>query len=192
MAVKKNKGKKKKGFFSTLFVAVVFSAAIVLCLNPVMKLIYPLDYRDYIEKSAQKYSLDPYFVMGVISAESNFKEDAHSTKKAYGLMQIKDETALWCVDNFKLDINSGDIHLPENNIEIGCAYLDYLIKLYNGNVDTAVAAYNAGLGNVNRWLADKRYSGEGKTLVKIPFSETKEYVKKVSDRAKIYKTLYGR
>lgn len=192
MAHKKRKNKSSPSFPSCILIAAAAAAVIVLCLNPVMKLIYPLEYREYIEEAAQEYSLNPYLVMGVISAESRFDSDARSTKEAHGLMQIKDETALWCIENLALDIKADEIRTPQNNITIGCAYLNYLTKLYNGNEETAIAAYNAGLGNVNKWLSDKRYSDGGTDLRSIPFSETKDYVKKVANRKQIYEALYGK
>ena len=72
---------------------------------------------------------------------------------------------------------------------MGCYYLSYLIEKY-GNTDTALAAYNGGMGNVSKWLADKRYSLDGKTLYKIPYAETEKYVKRVKAFVKIYEKLY--
>jgi soluble lytic murein transglycosylase len=78
----------------------------------------------------------------------------------------------------------------ETNIEIGCIYLEYLIDTYE-NIETALAAYNAGPGNTDKWLKDKNYSDDGKALVKIPFEETEKYVKKVLKRKNIYFDLYN-
>jgi soluble lytic murein transglycosylase len=182
--------KKKKSILSLLFWAVAISVVITIALTPVMKAIYPLTYRQEIEEAAKKFGISETLVMGIISTESNFDVSAISHKDAYGLMQIKDETALWCIDNLSLNIDKEDIREPEANIIIGCAYIDYLTELYDGNTKTAVAAYNAGLGNVNKWLADKRYSDGTATLKEIPFPETKAYVEKVSKRQEIYKKLY--
>ena len=183
-------GKKKKGFLKILIISFVLALCVTLALEPFMKFLYPLKYRDDIEECASVYYLDKYLVMGIISAESGFDSDAQSHKDAHGLMQLKDETALWCVENFELDIPKEDIHKPENNIRIGCAYMRYLLDIYGGNVDTAVAAYNAGLGNVNKWLADKRYSDGKTTLRTIPFEETRVYVQKVQKRKELYNKLY--
>ena len=183
--------KKKKSFLYILIVSLVISACVTVSLEPILKLVYPLKHEEAINKSADACGLDKYFVMGIISSESNFNPDAHSHKDAYGLMQLKDETALWCAEQFSLGIAKEDIHKPENNILIGCAYMRYLIDLYDGNIATAVAAYNAGPGNVNKWLSDKRYSDGKNTLRSIPFAETKSYVEKVKKREEIYKKLYG-
>ena len=186
-----SKKRKKMGTLTMLILSAVISACITLSLEPVLMNIYPLEHGKTIEACAVKYDLDKFLVMGIISAESGFDPDARSNKDAHGLMQLRDETAMWCVENLELDMEKEDIHKPENNIMIGCAYMKYLTDLYGGNVSTAIAAYNAGLGNVNKWLSDKRYSDSGKTLKTIPFAETKEYTRKVQNRAKIYEKLYG-
>jgi len=72
---------------------------------------------------------------------------------------------------------------------MGCFYLSYLIDHYK-NIETALAAYNAGMGNVSSWLEDKKYSKDGKTLTEIPYSETAKYVRRVRSLRKIYKILY--
>lgn len=182
--------KKKKSFLSVLVAAAVISACVTILLTPILKLVYPLSYGDVIEKSAGEYGLDSTLIMGIISAESNFDSTARSNKDAHGLMQLKDETALWCVENLSVGVSQEDIRKPEANIRIGCAYIRYLIDLYGGNTHTAIAAYNAGLGNVNKWLSDTRYSDGGTALHTIPFSETEAYVEKVERRSIIYQRLY--
>jgi soluble lytic murein transglycosylase len=124
--------------------------------------------------------------MAVIKQESNFVPEAHSGV-AGGLMQLTQETAQWNAN--ELGITDFDYMDPETNIELGCHYLKYLIKHY-GNVDTALAAYNGGMGNVDAWLADKTYSSDGKTLDNIPFAETRNYVVKVNEYWAHYKELY--
>lgn len=181
---------KKKSTFSYIIVAALLALGITLLLEPALRLVYPLDYREAIEESAEAHNLDPFLVMGVISTESGFDPHAQSHKNAHGLMQIKDDTALWCIENLSLDIAPGDIRKPEANIRIGCAYLEYLKELYDGNMTTAIAAYNAGPGNVGDWLSDKRYSDGGTVLTKVPFGETEAYIDKVEKRTKLYAGLY--
>lgn len=164
--------------------------AVLLCAfaAPILlKTIYPLKCEEAISQSSEKYGLDKFFVMGVISAESRFFEVAVSNRNAKGLMQLKDETARWCAEKYGIE---GDITDSEVNIEIGCAYLRYLLDLFDGNTKNALAAYNAGQGNVKKWLSDERYSNDGKTLDKIPYGETREYVKRVFAREKIYRSIY--
>jgi len=182
---------RKKPSYKIWIYAVLVAFVMTLLMSPTLEYIYPLDYRESIETSAKKHKLDEYLVMGIISAESNFDTKARSHKDAHGLMQITEETAMWCIDHLELDVPKDKITEPEVNIEIGCAYMRYLIDKFDGNVLTAIAAFNAGPGNVDSWLSDPRYSdGKGK-LRTIPFSETAAYVSKVQKRAKIYKKIYG-
>jgi len=183
---------KKSGIVSLVIRVFIIALVLTALIRPAMKLLYPLEYRDAISKYSEEFELGEYIIMGVISAESGFDVDAESHKSAKGLMQIKEETALWCIENLKLDVDKEKIFMPEENIYIGCAYLAYLENLYNGDTALALAAYNAGLGNVNKWLSDPRYSDKDGTLKNIPFTETKNYVKKVKKRAEIYRTLYGK
>ena len=149
--------------------------------------VYPVAYSDYIVKYAHKNGLDPFLVMAVIKQESNFVPDAASDY-AHGLMQITPDTAEWNARVMRL--NDYDYLDPETNIEIGCHYLAYLIDMY-GNIDTALAAYNGGMGNVNTWLGDSQYSSDGVALDYIPFPETRAYVDKVNGYWKDYENLYG-
>ncbi len=129
--------------------------------------------------------------MAIIKTESNFIEDAHSGK-ASGLMQLTDDTAAWIAEKLDTDIKDVDINNPADNIEFGCYYIRYLIDYYNGNVDVALAAYNGGMGNVDKWLSNKSYSDDGKTLKKIPFKETREYVKKVNSEKEVYEKMMSK
>ena len=183
--------KKTKPGITALSVILAISIVLAGFMTPLLKLIYPLKYEEYIQKHSDSFELDPYIVMGVISAESGFDESAKSHKDAKGLMQLKEETALWCIEKFEMDIKPEDVNTPDANIHIGCKYVDYLLELYDGNMITAIAAYNAGPGNVDKWLSDPRYSGGKNSLKTIPFPETEQYVKKVQKRAKIYKRLYS-
>lgn len=150
------------------------------------QVIYPLAYEDYITKYAEEYHLDKFLVMAVIRTESDFVPEAHSGL-AGGLMQLTEETARWNAEQMGIEVF--DYMDPETNIMLGCHYLRYLIDNY-GVLDTALAAYNGGMGNVSAWLSDSRYSDNGKTLKEIPFSETKNYVMRVNDAWNYYREHY--
>ena len=147
---------------------------------------YKVEYSDYIVKYASENGLDPYLVMGVIRQESNYIADARSPY-AGGLMQLTEVTALEY--GSKLGLSDYDYMDPETNIRIGCYLLRCLIDKYDGEVNTALAAYNAGVSNVDAWLSDGRYSRDGKTLYNIPYSETKHYIDKVNMYADKYKDM---
>ena len=153
-------------------------------LKPISRYFFPVKYIDIIKKYSSEYNLDEYLIMAVIRTESKFKEDAVSLKNAKGLMQIKEDTAKWCIEKFGI-YSDGDIMDPETNIRIGCAYLKYLTDKF-GKIEIALAAYNAGEGNVTKWLDGK----EALNKEDIPFDETKQYVDMVIKREKIYRFLY--
>jgi len=155
----------------------------------IIHMLYPLKYEDSIRYYAEKNNLDPYFVMAVIKAESNFDPSA-SSGVAGGLMQITDDTAKWIADKIGFELDESDIENPEINIKMGCYYLNYLSSLYSDR-DVILACYNAGMGNVSKWLKDSRYSDDGKTLDSIPFEETKTYIEKVNKYESIYYKLYN-
>lgn len=175
-----------------IFIIIALLVVLFIFKDALLKKIYPLKHQESIEKMSINYNMDKYFIMGIISTESNFEPDAQSHKNAKGLMQIKEETAIWCIENFNIDATKDNYTTPEKNIEIGCAYIDYLVKYFEGNKRTALAAYNAGIGRVEEWLKNGEYSKDGKTLYKIPFEETEKYVKKVEMREKIYRYIYSK
>ncbi|MFS8541682.1 MAG: lytic transglycosylase domain-containing protein [Tissierellales bacterium] len=152
---------------------------------------YPLVHKNTIMKYSEKYGLDPYLIAAIINVESRYDKNAISRKEARGLMQISPVTGYWAakelgIDDFSLDM----LFDPEVNIMIGTWYLNVLSQEFGGNLQLMLAAYNAGSGNVYKWLNDKRYSKDGKSLSKIPFQETREYVDKVYKNIKVYQVLY--
>ena len=170
----------------------LITAAVIAVLIAAKRAVYrlfPLKYGDYIEKYAAEYNLDKYMVAGTIYAESGFDNTAHSGL-ARGLMQITDRTADWVAEQMGIEYEYDMAEDPEVNINMGCYYLSFLIEKYK-NTETALAAYNAGMGNVAKWLEDGRYSADGKTLSDIPYKETKNYVSRVKLFTNIYRKLYG-
>ncbi len=168
------------------FVVVIIATA-GIC-QKVLDRFFPLKYEEYIEKYSEEYGLDEYLVMAVIRSESRFDHAAHSGV-ARGLMQITDGTAAWIAEKLETKYYADMVEEPEINIKMGCWYLAYLNDLY-GNTETALAAYNAGMGNVSGWLEDSRYSHDGQRLYDIPFGETKRYVKRVKRMYGVYRKLY--
>ncbi len=153
-------------------------------------ILFPVKYADQILKYSEKYDLEPGLVCAVINTESRFQTDAESHKGARGLMQLMPDTIDWAVQNMNIENFSYDnIEDPDVNIEIGCWILSYLSKQLNGNYELMAAAYNAGIGNVKKWLGDTNYSSDGEYLDYIPYGETAAYVKKVIAYEKIYKII---
>ncbi len=153
---------------------------------------YPLEYQEYVERYAKENNIDKYLVYAVIKTESGFRPDAVSNVGARGLMQIMEDTFEWI--KFKSGDDDAvyyDMYDAENNIKYGCRLLGYLTEEF-GNVEAVAAAYHAGRGNVNEWLADKRYSADGIHLDKIPISDTAHYVGKIKKAMNKYVKLYDK
>lgn len=152
----------------------------------IFRIRYPLKHIDLIETYARLNQLEPSLVCAIIHAESRFNNMAVSRKGASGLMQISRSTAEWMAEEIGLeDFDYTQIFEPEINIKIGTYYIKKLIDIY-GSIPTALAAYNAGSGNVSKWLKDTSYSYDGVNLYHIPFLETRNYIERVHRNQKIY------
>ena len=152
-----------------------------------LKQAYPLAYTQEVMTYAEQFDLPPSLILGVIHTESQFNPQAQSHAGAKGLMQLVDVTFEWTQS--KLGESGGDVFDPDTNIRCGTKLLSYLYGEFEVP-ETALAAYNAGIGNVRNWLKDSRYSADGKTLHTILFSETDNYVKRVVKAQTMYQTLY--
>ena len=174
------------------FISFVILIVIIINIKSIFKIFYPVKYENQIIKYSQKYNLKPCLVAAVIRTESNFNEKAVSHRDAKGLMQIMPDTALWIAENMQVsNFNMETLYDTEVNIAMGCWYLNNLNTEFNGDMNLVLAAYNGGRGNVQKWLKDKEYSIDGKSLDLIPFEETDKYVKKVNTNYNIYLKLYG-
>lgn len=174
-----------------ILVVLIVLVGIILGAKYVAKqYIFPYNYKDYVDKYSKENNLDPLFVLSVIKAESDFNPNATSNKKACGLMQITEETGKDIAKKMGINnFNTKDLYNPEINIKMGTWYLKDLYKEFK-DWDLVISAYNAGRGNVNKWLEDERYSKDGVNVTKIPFKETDSYVEKVNFYYKIYSKLY--
>ncbi|WP_099204680.1 lytic transglycosylase domain-containing protein [Scatolibacter rhodanostii] len=184
----------KKNCSSLLFVLfIVFILGVLIApklIEYVLKIYYPQPYAEIVEEKSQAFSLDKNLVYAVIHAESKFDHKAESHAGASGLMQLTDETFEWINSKYPSEAELPNVLEPRDNIHAGCALLKLLLDHY-GDLDVALSAYNAGMGNVDKWLADERYSSDGKTLHTIPFPETEKYVKKVHKNYEKYNNLYS-
>ena len=138
--------------------------------------------------AAAKFKIPFPLVLAVIRTESDFCPNAVSKAGACGLMQLAPAPFKELTEELGLPIHC-DIFSPDANVRCGVLYLKKLLTLFPEE-STALAAYNAGMGRVEAWLADPRYSHDGKTLHTIPFPETAFYVKKVLAVKTVYEKLY--
>lgn len=179
--------------FKNLFLVFLVFIVIYIFLGKFIKLMYPIKYQLYIEKFSEMYDLDKFLVMSVIKAESNFDKNATSVKDARGLMQITPSTGNWIAEQMNLiEFSPDKLYDPECNILMGCWYLDNLRREFDGDYALVLSAYNAGRGNVNKWLQNDKYSRDGKNLEYIPFKETELYLKKINLNYNIYKSIYNK
>jgi soluble lytic murein transglycosylase len=143
---------------------------------------YPLEYENIVSAHARNYDLDPALLAAVIYAESRFDAEVESSAGAVGLMQLLPETAKGIAlrtggDRFVVS----DLLDPEINVRYGSWYLRHLRGRYEGDMRLALAAYHAGQGNVDEWLA----RGGG-----IAFPETRAYVDEVERVRGVYAKAY--
>ena len=151
----------------------------------------PLLHEDAIRAQAHDKQLDPSLIAGVIYAESKFS-DSTSTAGALGLMQLLPSTAHFIADRSGgTAFTTEDLSTPDINIAYGSWYLRYLLDRYDGNEVLALAAYNGGMGNVDRWVAEARARGERLDVADIPFPETRAYVERVLDARRDYRRTYA-
>jgi soluble lytic murein transglycosylase len=158
----------------------------------VQEVALPLRHEDIIRQQSADKGLDPSLVAGIIYAESRFR-DATSHAGARGLMQITPDTAKYIANKSGgTEFVQGDLATPQINISYGSWYLRYLLDRYDGNVVLALCAYNGGEGNVDRWLREGHISDTAFTLDRVPFPETREYVRRVLDAREDYRAQYAR
>jgi peptidoglycan lytic transglycosylase len=146
------------------------------------RLRYPLSYEQIVRGHAKNYDLEPALLAAVIYQESKFDAEAKSDAGAIGLMQLQPETAKGIAlrtggSRFRVE----DLTNPEINVRYGSWYLRHLLDKY-GDEELALAAFNAGQGNVDSW----RREGKG-----IAFAETRHYVDRVQELKAIYRDAYA-
>lgn len=150
----------------------------------------PLAYSDVIRQQAAQKHLDPGLIAAVIYAETKF-DPRPSSAGAEGLMQILPRTAEFLARRSgATTFQVSDLATPQVNIAYGSYYLRYLLDRYNGQEMLALAAYNGGETNVDRWLAQEHQQGRSLTVSEIPFAQTQAYVEKVLHAQQQYRQAY--
>ncbi|MDQ7787963.1 MAG: transglycosylase SLT domain-containing protein [Thermodesulfovibrionales bacterium] len=141
--------------------------------------LYPLAYWDTVISLSERYHVDPFLVLSLIREESRFDAEAKSPAGALGLMQLMPQTAYRLDKTVHLKIQSNrDIYHVRNNLHLGISYLSQLIQEF-GSYPHAIAAYNAGEETVRKWAANGQYKQVDEFIEDIPYTETRNYVKRV-------------
>jgi soluble lytic murein transglycosylase len=152
---------------------------------------FPLAHWQTIQRIAQERDLDPYLVLALIRQESLFEPRARSPAFALGLMQLLPSTAARVAARHGMRAPSHErLFDPEVNLKIGTQYLKDLLERYSNNWFKAIAAYNAGESAVDRWEKEITTDDIEEFVERIPYLETRGYVKLVMRNHRIYKKLY--
>ena len=156
----------------------------------VIKKIYPQKYNEYVEKYANEYGIDSMLIYAIIKAESNFNSNIKSSSNAIGLMQLLENTAKETATKIGVEYTENCLYNPEINIQLGIKYYSELLKEYSNNYMLALTAYNAGTGNLKKWIEQGIINEDGSNIEDIPYKETNNYVRKIVRDYNIYKDLY--
>lgn len=172
-------------------VAALVAVAMPAFRKAVNEFTLPLTHADIIRQQAADKHLDPALIAGVIYAETKF-DPRPSAAGAQGLMQILPQTAEFLArKSGATTFTVSDLATPQVNIAYGSYYLRYLLDHYGGSKVLALAAYNGGEANVDRWVASARERGHKLTIDRIPFPETRAYVRRVLKAERDYRHTYS-
>jgi soluble lytic murein transglycosylase len=181
-----------RAVIALLVIGVGVALVMPLLQKAVRELTLPLADTSIIRQQAAEKHLDPALIAGVIYAETKF--DARTSPAgALGLMQILPQTAQYLAhQSGGTTFTTADLAEPAVNIAYGSYYLRYLLNHYDGKEVLAIAAYNGGITNVDRWVAEARTEGHRFTIRDIPFSETRAYVQRVLQAQRDYRHTYAK
>ncbi|MBE0448392.1 MAG: lytic transglycosylase domain-containing protein [Actinobacteria bacterium] len=152
-------------------------------------ILYPIEYKGLIIGASKKYSVDPYLISAIIYEESKFNPSSRSKVGAIGLMQIMPDTGRWIAEKQGRRFTVDDLYHPEANIDMGCWYFNFLRAKYKDE-KLALAAYNSGDKNVDRWLKAGEHSTVDEMIASIPYKETRTFVQRVLKTKKLYEKHY--
>jgi soluble lytic murein transglycosylase len=154
------------------------------------KLNYPRPYQEIVAAAAETYSIDPLLIWAVMRVESSYETDALSLAGARGLLQLMPSTQEWISEQLKQETQPGDAYVPEENINMGAWFLSYLLDYFEGDLDLAIMAYNAGAASVEEWQADPMVNDRDDLIRWVWYGESREYLQRVSLAYSIYQELY--
>ncbi|HEV2117343.1 MAG TPA: transglycosylase SLT domain-containing protein [Terriglobales bacterium] len=154
--------------------------------------LFPRPYWTELKKDALRNRLDPFLVAALIRQESEFNPGAVSHANAWGLMQLLPPVGRTLARQQHVRRYSASMLLvPNINLQLGTHYFRELLDHYNGNVEYALAAYNAGSDRVQDWVSNGNFKDSPEFVESIPFTETREYVQAIVRNAVVYRQLYS-
>lgn len=156
------------------------------------QLVFPRPYWQELSYDAQKQGLDPYLVTSLIRQESEFNPTVVSRANAWGLMQLLPSTGkMLAKEQGERRFNANELFDPGENMRLGTAYLRQHIDHYGGQVEYALASYNAGDGPVRQWIASGDYKDVAEWVESIPYTETRDYVESILRNREVYRAVYA-
>ena len=168
-----------------------FTAEIPQIPRPVWEGLFPRPFWDELKRDAAANRLDPHLVASLIRQESEFNPAAISRANAMGLMQLLPSVGKGLAKEMKIKHFSPDELLVANtNLQLGTRYFRHMVDHYDGQVEYALAAYNAGEDRVDDWRKNGNFVDVEEFVESIPFTETREYVQAIMRNAALYKLLY--
>ena len=157
-----------------------------------MRIRYPRPYWNYVKALSEEFDVDPYLILSIARQESTYRPALTSHAGASGVMQLMPRTAEWLADvdsNISKE-NATNLEMPKHSLRMGTVYIKRMLDRSNGNVIYALASYNAGPGNCDKWRKrNPEYTME-EFVENIPFSETQSYVKRILAHYATYKSIY--
>lgn len=157
-----------------------------------LRILYPFPYRALVEAEAVEHGLDPFVVAALMRQESLFTPRISSPVGARGLMQIMPETGAALAEGVGIEgWNPELLFQPEINVHLGVRYLAEQMKRYEGSLPSVFSAYNAGPHRVDAWRNFPEYGDEELFTERIPYRETRDYVKILTRNIELYRGLYG-
>lgn len=169
-----------------------FSLSVAEVPTAYWQLVFPRPYWQQLSADAQSHGLDPYLVTSLIRQESEFNPGAVSRANAFGLMQLLPSTAKGLAKKQgERRFNANELFDPSENMRLGTAYLRENIDHYGGQVEYALAAYNAGDAPVRQWIASGDYKDIPEWVESIPYTETRDYVQSILRNREVYRAVYG-
>lgn len=157
-----------------------------------LRIRYPRAYWDLVVGFAQEFGVDPYLILAIARQESTYRPGLTSAAGAQGVMQVMPSTAKWLVANdprLSPAVHE-DLTNPAHSLRLGAMYLRQMLDRYDGNVIYALAAYNAGPGNSDKWQRNFRGTSQAEFVEMIGFAETRNYVKRVLSNYMTYHSIY--
>jgi soluble lytic murein transglycosylase len=168
-----------------------FSAELHQLPRPVWERLFPRPYWDDLKRNAQLNQLDPFLVASLIRQESEFNPGAVSRANAMGLMQLLPHVGRGVAREEKIrHFSTDELFMANINLQLGTRYFKHMVDHYHGQVEYALAAYNAGEDRVDAWRSSGDFKDVEEFVESIPFTETREYVQAIMRNAVLYKLLY--